>query len=578
MHGIRFVALLLALVSTGNTFKTEQADLILYNGRITTMEPGMPAAEAVAIKNDVIIGVGSTREILGFTGSKTVKIDLRHRRVIPGLIDNHVHPLSAAQSEYKKELPDIGTIDQLFAWIRKESKLRKPGEWIVHPKFFFTRLKEKRWPTLAELDTVAPDNPVFLNGSYAGMINTKGLEISDIVRLNDRVVVREPLTALPTGLIKQGGFRYLNAGNASPLTEEEKQEALKKLFSHYNANGITSICAGNGYIDDLNLLNELYHKGQLTVRVFQNISFPFDARMPAEKIREALKRFQYKTGDGNSWVKVGALKVVLDGGILTGTAYMGMAWGDKARKLYGFPDPSYRGELNLSKEQLVNVITGAIDAGWKFAAHVTGGAGVDTLLAAYRDANLTKPLRGGRHSVIHGNFFSKDAIRTMADLDIYADVQPIWFYKDVGLLNEVLGAKRMEDFHPYQEMLEAKVLLNGGSDHMVKLDADRAINPYNPFQAMWTVITRRAQGQKIVNAAQSLSRENALKMYTINNAYASFDEKTKGSLKVGKLADLVVLSEDLLICPAAKIKDIKPLMTIVGGKIVYNNQSLKIRN
>ncbi len=560
----------LLFILSGSTPEIDYADMILYNGKITTMDPEIPVAEAIAIKNDKIMAVGSDQEILTLAGERTLKMNLGGSRIIPGLIDNHVHPLAAAQSEFRKELPDITSLDELFAWISKESSLRKPGEWIVHPKFFITRLQEKRWPSLQELDASAPRNPVFLNGSYAGMVNTKALEISGLPGLNDQAVVKDKQTRNPTGLIRQAGFRYLNKGNEVPLSAEEKLEALQILFQRYNAIGITSVCAGNGGADDLALFNELQKRGKLSVRVFQNFSFPFDPEKPAEEIKEALNGFPYKTGDGNEWVKVGALKVVLDGGILTGTAYMGRPWGKKAMKVYGFHDPAYRGELNLNRAQLVNLIIASSEAGWKFTAHVTGGAGVDTLLAAYQDASQSRPIREGRHSVIHGNFFSKDAISIMRRLNIYADIQPAWFYKDVDLLIEVLGEKRMEDFHPYQKMEKAQVMLNGGSDHMVKLDADRAINPYNPFQAMWTMVSRQSQGEHTVNPSEAVTRESALKTYTINNAYASFEEKLKGSLKTGKLADLIVLSEDLITCPEERIKEIKPVLTIVGGRIVYD--------
>ncbi len=574
-YDICFMLLFVLLTPAKGQPPVDYADIILYRGRIVTMDPGMPFAEAIAIRSDRIMALGSETDIMALSGDKTLKINLDGRQVLPGLTDNHVHPLSAAQSEYGKKLPHIGSVAELFAWISQETKSKKPGEWIVHPKFFFTRLAEKRWPSLKELDEVAPDHPVFLNGAYAGMINTKALEVSDIIRLNENAVVKDKSTQKPTGLIRQTGFKHLNAGNASHLSKEEKLDALKKLFARYNAIGITSVCAGNGGTDDLELLNELQKRGELTVRVFQNISFPFDARAPLPEIRKALGGFPYKTGDGNEWVKVGALKVVLDGGVLTGTAFMGRPWGEKGMKLYGFPDPSYRGELNFKREQLVSVMTAAMEAGWKFTAHVTGDAGVDTLLAAYRDVNKIMPVRGARHSVIHGNFFSGEAIATMAGLGIYADIQPAWLYKDAEMLTGVLGRKRMADFHPYQEMIKAEVMLNGGSDHMVKLDPDEAINPYNPFQAMWTMVTRQSQSGKKSGRAEAVSRENALKIYTINNAYASFEENEKGSLAPGKLADLVVISDDILTCREDRIRSIRPLFTMLGGKIVYNDRSLE---
>jgi predicted amidohydrolase YtcJ len=568
---IVFAPLLCLLIASCSQDPTNDADIILYHGQIVTMDPSKPTAQALAIKNDKIVALGSEKEIKKLAGDQTLQIDLAGKNVIPGLIDNHVHPLSAAESEYGKKLPHMVSIDELFAWIREESKSKKPGEWIVHPKFFFTRLKERRWPTIQELDELAPDNPVFLNGAYAGMVNTKALEVSDIVRLNEPAVVRDPQTQQPSGLIRAIGFKQLTANQTSHLSKEEQLDALKRLFAYYNAMGLTSICAGHGGTLDLDLVKELQKRGELSIRIFHNMTFPFDPKAPLPQIKEALGNLPYKTGEGDEWVKVGALKLFLDGGVLTGTAFMGRPWGENGRRLFGFPNPSYRGELNFSRQQLANVMTAAIEVGWKFTSHVTGEAGVDTLLAAYRDVDAVKPLRGGRHSIIHGNFFSPDAIAAMAEMDIYADVQPAWFFKDSEMLTDVLGADRMKDFHPFKTMTEAKLMLNGGSDHMVKLDPDEAINPYNPFQAMWTMITRESQSGKRSSPEQSVSREDALKMYTLNNAYASFEENEKGSLSVGKRADLVVLSEDFLTCHEDSIKSIRPLLTMVGGKVVYND-------
>jgi hypothetical protein len=283
-----------------------------------------------------------------------------------------------------------------------------------------------------------------------------------------------------------------------------------------------------------------------------------------------------KTGDGNEWVKVGALKVVLDGGMLTGTAFLHEGWGEKAKKIYGISDPSYRGELFISKEDLTKVVAAGLEAGWKFTAHVTGGAGVDTLLAAYEDVNRIKPIRGRRFSIIHGNFFTSEAIEKMVKLGVYADMQPAWFFKDTDLLHGVLGTERIKTFHPYGALTEAGVLVNGGSDHMVKVDPDLSINPYNPFIAMWSVVTRKTEKGTVFNPEQSVSREEALKMYTINNAYASFEEDLKGSIEKGKLADLVVLSQDILTCHEDSIRVIRPLLTVVNGETVFDNGELKV--
>ena len=220
------------------------------------------------------------------------------------------------------------------------------------------------------------------------------------------------------------------------------------------------------------------------------------------------------------------------------------------------------------------MITVAADLGWKFTSHVTGGGGVDTLLAAYQEVNKFMPIKERRFSIIHGNFFTSESMKIMSELGVYADMQPAWYYKDADLLNKVLGNKRISTFHPYKSLFDAGIIVNGGSDHMVKQDSYTAINPYNPFQSMWSIIARTTERGSNIVPEEALSREQALRMFTINNAYASFEENRKGSIEPGKFADLAILSQNIFSCPEDSIKETKVLMTIVDGKIVYDRDFL----
>jgi len=263
----------------------------------------------------------------------------------------------------------------------------------------------------------------------------------------------------------------------------------------------------------------------------------------------------------------------MDGGILTGTAYLREPWAkkypDRAEEVYGITDPSYRGVLLVTKEQLVPVVSIANELGWKFTAHSTGGGGADIMLDAYEEVDKLKSIKERRFSIIHGNFFTPESIKKMKKLGVYADAQPAWFYKDADVMKYILGEQRIKAFHPYKSLFSEGVIVNGGSDHMIQFDPNTSTNPYNPFLSMWSVITRKTERGSIINIEEALSREEALKMYTINNALASFEENIKGSIEAGKLADMVILSDDILTCPVDNIKNIKVEMTMVGGKIVY---------
>jgi hypothetical protein len=159
----------------------------------------------------------------------------------------------------------------------------------------------------------------------------------------------------------------------------------------------------------------------------------------------------------------------------------------------------------------------------------------------------------------------------MSELDVYADMQAAWFYKDADAMKLILGGERIKSFQPYKSLLQAGVMVNGGSDQMVKFDANTSINPFNPFLAIWTMVTRTTEKGTVIMPEEAISREDAIKMYTINNAYATFEEAIKGSIEPGKLADMAVLSDDILTCPADQIKSIESELTIVGGKIVYSS-------
>lgn len=553
----------------------KQAQTILHNGKIVTVDSAFSIQEAVALRDGKILAVGKEKDVMDLAGDSTVLIDLGGHVVVPGLIDAHAHPVSASISEFYDSIPDVNSIDELLSWIRKEAARKRDDEWIIHPKFFITRMKDMRQITLRELDQAAPRNPVFLDGSFGGVVNSRALELSHITHLNHPGILKDARTGKPSGLIRSSAFGLLAIPENPRLTAQQRADALQALLQDYNRIGITSIYSGGGPIDELRAFEALMKENRLTVRVFQNVYLPIDLQEARSAAVDTIENLDFKTGDGNEWAKVGALKVVLDGGMLTGTAFLNQGWGPRARELYGINDPNYRGELMYSKQELVDIITAAAKRGWKFTAHVTGGGGVDTLIAAYEIVNKSVPLRGRRFSIIHGNFFTPQAIAKMASLGLYADMQPAWFFKDTDLLHDVLGSDRIKTFHPYRSLIEAGIVVNGGSDHMVKADPDASINPYNPFTAMWAAVTRKTQKGTVFNREQAISREAALRMYTINNAYGSFEETLKGSIEKGKYADLVVLSEDLLTCHEDSIKAIKPILTIIGGRIVYDSHMLQ---
>ncbi|MCK5462977.1 MAG: amidohydrolase, partial [Bacteroidales bacterium] len=498
--------------------------MIITNGKILTVDEQFTIAEAVAIKDDKIMAVGSNSDIRKLADRHCKIIDAKGKTVIPGLIDAHLHPEMASLSEIEETIPDVHTINELLDWIKGQTTTKQEGEWIIFPKMFFTRLIDLRQPSLGELDSVAPSHPVFLNGSYGGMINSAAMSVSGIDENTvHKGILKDKELGKLTGFLRASAFGMLQLPPRKTLSPQEREGALLAMMKRYNRYGITSLCSGAGDFESFTMYRELGNVGKLTMRICQNITLRLNSVTKVTMLADTINAFNFVTGDGNEWARIGAVKVFLDGGILTGTAYMREPWGDKARSIFGIRDPNYRGVVNLDHEELFAIVSAANENGWKFTAHSTGGGGVDLLLDVYEQVNRIKPIKDRRFSIIHGNFFTDRAIQRMSELGVYADMQAAWFYKDADAMKKILGEERIASFHPYRSLVDAGVVVNGGSDHMVKWDADASINPYNPFLAMWTMVTRTTERNSVIMPDEAITREDALRMYTINNAYASFE-------------------------------------------------------
>jgi len=566
-------ALIIPLIMLSSGCKPEDpADLIILNAKVVTVDQDFSIKQAVAVMNGRIIATGTNKEIKKLSDKNTRIIDAKGKTVVPGLIDTHLHPESASVSELAEPLPDLHTIADLLSWIKEQTAGKPEGEWIIYPKLFPTRLRDMRQPVLSELDQAAPGHPVFLNGSFGGWINSAAMRISGISeKTRHPGILRDERTGRMTGFIRGSAFRLLKIPAQKQLNMEERADALEAMLKRYNSYGLTSLFSGSGNEDNIRLYRKLQEENRLSARIYLNMLFQFSENVTPEEVKDKIRKQNFRTGNGDEWIRTGPLKIYLDGGILTGTAYMREPWGEKSMGIFDIEDTTFRGIVNYSRDQLLAIVSAVNELDCSFTAHSTGGGGVDLLLDVFGEVNRTRAIRDRRFSIIHGNFYTPAAMEKMAQLGVYANMQAAWFYKDADAMSQILGEERIKTFHPYKSMLEAGMMINGGSDHMVKWDADASINPYNPFLAIWSMVTRKTENSNVVLPYEAVSREDALKMYTINNAWASFEEDLKGSIEPGKLADLAVLSDDLLTCPEDQIKKIVSEMTIVNGKIVYSS-------
>jgi hypothetical protein len=277
-------------------------------------------------------------------------------------------------------------------------------------------------------------------------------------------------------------------------------------------------------------------------------------------------------------LRVGPLKIVADGGILIGTSFMREPYGLGARQLYAVDDPRYRGFLTLTPEQIASAIAIGHRHGWQMVAHVTGDAGVDVVLDAIEAAQNETPRTPGpgpgdrRHTLIHAYFVNPETAARAARLHVLVDTQPAWYYKDADALSTSLGRERVAHFIGLRTWRQAGVDVAINTDHMFGLDPNEALNPFNPFLTLYAATTRRTESGRIVSGAEAVSRQDALRMMTSAAARFSFDEKTRGSIEVGKLGDFVVLDDHILTCPPARLRSIRADMTVIGGRVAHERK------
>jgi len=347
-------------------------------------------------------------------------------------------------------------------------------------------------------------------------------------------------------------------------------ERLLALFKDYNSVGLTSVVDRDASVSAIEQYRQLHDKDRLPLRiaVSQHIDTSGDIDQVRKRIRQVAENPLCK---GDSMLRIVGIKTYLDGGMLTGSAYMRQPWG--VSKIYSITDPDYRGLLFIPRERLVPIVQTTVESGLQFTAHSVGDGAVHTLLEVYEEVNRTTPIRKTRPCITHCNFMSREAVQKLAQLGIAVDVQPAWLYLDTRTLVAQFGYDRLRYFQPLRSIFEAGAVAGGGSDHMQKIGSLRAVNPYNPFLAMWTTITRKAKGyEDTLHPEEALSREQALRLYTINNAYLMFLEDQIGSLEPGKLADLVILDTDILTCREDSIKETQVLQTYLAGKLVYSRK------
>jgi predicted amidohydrolase YtcJ len=540
-------AALLAVVSVGAQAPSTPPETILINGHVITVDARFSIAQAVAIAGGKFSAVGTNAAIRKLAGPKTTTIDLHGQTVIPGLADGHLHDAGGGPGI---DLAGARSLADILAAVAARVKQSRPGDVLVsNSDWHEAQLTEHRLPYRRDLDAVSPANPVVLvRGGHEYILNSAALQKWNITKDTPQQpggrITRDAQGELNGELIDRA--KSLVQLPAAPLTIDALIEQHKKL----NAAGLTSIRYPGAPIEQYRLLEEMKRRGLLTIRVNQLMRVPADT---AEKMRAAVAALHVTPDEGDEWLRVGGMKLGVDGGFEGGWMREPYAepWGEKG---------TFFGVNTMKQAPYTEVVKELNRLGWRVATHAVGDAAIDEVLAAYEAANAEKPLAGRRWVLEHGFIAQPDQFARLKKLDLVISAQDHLYLAGPSLVN-YWGPVRAARTTPMRAFIDAGFVVAGGTDS--------AVVPYPPLWVIYHFVSRDTISGGVLGADQKITRREALQVETINNAYLTFEERIKGSIEPGKLADLVVLPEDILTVPVKRIEQMQVVLTMVGGTVVY---------
>jgi len=532
-------------------------DLVLVGGRILTMDSRSSVAEALAVRDGRILAVGSDAAVRPMAGPQTRVIDLAGKTVVPGLIDTHAHFGAAGLSDYVVNLGPAKSVAGALELLKAFVARKKPGEWIItggwHPP---SQLAEKRYLTRQEIDSVAPNNPVYLRtvGHFA-MANSLALQKAGIDKTSPNPSggsFEKDASGELTGVLVETAIPLVE-NLVPPFTEDEEIRQYKIAEGVLNSYGITSVVEGATSARDTRTLQKIALSNAATLRV----GLMYRPEPPAElSAWEAIMSGSGATsGFGDDWLKFGGIKIFYDGGMTLRTAMM--------RDVYPDSHDNYRGIAQQTPERLKQLVSIANKSNWRVGVHVVGDLGVDQVLDAFEAADKEKSIRDRRFILIHASLIRPEQMDRARALGVRVDFQNVFMWDKAATVERFLGKATADRALPTKTLIDRMGLDNLGAG------TDFPVNPINPFLNIYIMVTRKDPNGNVYGASEAISREQALRLYTSAASRYMFDEGRKGTLEAGKLADLAVLSADIMSIPDDQIRDIKADMTMVGGKVVF---------
>jgi predicted amidohydrolase YtcJ len=542
----------LLVSGAGGATERPAADLIVQNARVHTVDRARPEAQAVAVVGERIVAVGSSADVDAWLGPRTRVIDAKGRLLLPGFDDAHVHFSVGGLQLDEVQLRDARSQEELRRRIAERARTH-PKEWMLGGRWDHENWTPAVLPTRGLIDDVTPDTPVLVErlDGHMALANSVALRLAKIGRDTPDppggLIVRDA-KGEPTGIVKDAAVDIVAAVIPSP-TRDVRTRAIKAALAHAARLGVTSVQEMNPDAEDVSVYAELLERGELTARLYEAPPIATVADWTKVGLRHAF---------GSPWLRVGALKQYADGSLGSTTAYFFEPYLDSP-KTSGLVSEDLQ-PIGKSRDRMLR----ADAAGLQICTHAIGDRAISSMLDLYAEIEKAHGPRDRRLRIEHAQHIAPKDFERFRALDVVASMQPYHCIDDGRWAEKRIGPERAKTTYAFRTLLDEKVHLAFGTDW--------AVADLNPLMGLYAAVTRATLDGKRPGGwvpEQKISLAEAIECYTMGSAYAEFQEKEKGSITVGKLADMVLVSDDLFRIPPEKIKDAKVAMTIVGGKVVY---------
>lgn len=537
----------------------EKADSLYINGTIYTVDESFSTATAMAVKGDRILYVGDQAGAQAYLGADTEIADLEGRTVLPGLIEGHMHINNLGENQMKIDAY-WKSKEAILELVRQEAEKAAPGQWIQGSGWLDTLWDEPGFPSKEELDAVAPDNPVILirSDNHMCWVNSKALELAGITKdtpdpQGGKILKTDSGEVL--GCLSDTAINLVRSLVPS-YTVEQQQQALLLAQDHLFSYGFTSAVNAGTSVQGLENFKALYESGEMKLRTYPMIMIGADlTTAEADYLRS-----NAPTGElYDNHMLVRGVKIVGDGSLGSRSAAMLEAYSD---------DPTAYGELRLTDEQMYEAVKLAYDNGYQTGVHAIGDGANHQVLDTYERVMKENPRADARMRIEHFQILTADDIDRAMSLGVVPTMQFTHATSDSNMAEDRIGSERIKTAYAWRTVVDKGSVIVGGSDAPVE-----KVNPYHGLYAGVTRMTRAGEPEGGWYAEQKVTREEALRAFTIWAAYGQFEEDLKGSLEPGKLADFIVIDRDYMTCPEADIKDIQVLETYVGNELVYQKDT-----